>query len=112
MKGWSVRFKDRKPDPAEMTYLAREYSRDLADERVTESEFKRAERIVVKRCRFYPVMADILDAVKEVREQDREQRRIEQQEAQRKQLAAPELTEEEIQENLRRIREIIATAGR
>jgi hypothetical protein len=71
-----------------------------------------AERIVVKRCRFFPTMADIMEAVQEVRAQDKERRRIQQQAQQLEQLAMPELTEEEIEENIGRIRAIIANLGR
>jgi hypothetical protein len=71
MKGWSIRFKDRQPDEAEMTFLAKEFYRDLVEESVTSEEFSAADRHVCKGNRFFPVMADIMSVITEHRERER-----------------------------------------
>jgi hypothetical protein len=67
VKRWSIRFKDRKPGEGELTFIAQSYFIDLVDEKVTVQELAYAEREVNKRNRFFPVMADILEAVREHR---------------------------------------------
>ena len=97
MKRWCVRFKDRSPDAAELTFLAKEFYRDLSEERVTGDEFAAADREVCKRNRFFPVMADILEAAERYRAEKRAEK-------QRQPIALPDdLTDYEIEQNKRRM---------
>ena len=62
IKGWLVRFKDRKSlDGASLTLFAVEYMEDLNEEGVSENEFVEMNKLVRRRCRFFPQMVDILD---------------------------------------------------
>jgi len=69
MKKWAIRFKDRQPSAAEMTFLASEFYDDLVGEKVTAEEFAAADRYVCKTSRFFPVMADILTGVQQYRDE-------------------------------------------
>jgi hypothetical protein len=51
----------------QLARLSTEYLEDLQSEGVTLRQFEAAALTVRKRCRFFPSMADILDAVKEYR---------------------------------------------
>jgi hypothetical protein len=82
--------------------ISKEYFEDLGSEGVTLRQFDAAAKTVRKRCRFFPSMADLLDAVREYRE--RPPAAIEPTQA----LLADEtsrhdLTQEEIARNLERI---------
>ena len=70
MKRWGIRFKDRRLDPSELTLLAKEFYRDLVEEKVTDEEFSIADRQVCKQNRFFPVMADLLTDIKRQREEN------------------------------------------
>ena len=65
---WSIRFRSAGYGNEQLALISKQYHEDLVDEGVTLKQFHVAERSVRKRCRFFPAMADILDAVKEYRE--------------------------------------------
>ena len=66
---WSLRFQIAKPySNEELLFLAEEYLEDLQDEDVSQKQFVYACKVVRKRNKFFPKVADILDAVKEYRE--------------------------------------------
>lgn len=62
-----VRFRSAGYGPAQLDMLAAEYLEDLESENVTLRQFEAAARLVRKRCRFFPVMAEILECVAEYR---------------------------------------------
>jgi hypothetical protein len=64
---WSIRFKSAGYGNDQLSRLSTEYLEDLQSEGVTLRQFEAAALSVRKRCRFFPSMADILDAVKEYR---------------------------------------------
>ena len=64
---WSIRFKSAGYANEQLARLSMEYLEDLQSEGVTLRQFEAAALTVRKRCRFFPSMADILDAVKEYR---------------------------------------------
>lgn len=64
---WSIRFKSAGYMNEQLARISTEYLEDLQSEGVTLRQFEVATLMVRKRCRFFPSMADILDAVKEYR---------------------------------------------
>lgn len=64
---WSIRFKSAGHTLDQLSRLSTEYLEDLQSEGVTLRQFEAAALSVRKRCRFFPSMADILEAVKEYR---------------------------------------------
>ncbi len=91
-----------------MTFLATEFFQDLIEEGIGAEEFDAAVKLVNRSNRFFPVMADILEAARTARA-DRRQKQIQAaQERQRLQLMEPGPTEEEIQQGLKHIWEIKA----
>lgn len=64
---WSIRFKSAGYMNEQLARISTEYLEDLQSEGVTLRQFEAAALAVRKRCRFFPSMADILDAVKEYR---------------------------------------------
>lgn len=64
---WAVFFKDRRPTEDEIKILVEYWFRTLVEKRVTEDEFNRAAKLINERNHFFPVLADILEAVESVR---------------------------------------------
>lgn len=64
---WSIRFRSAGYGPEQLAWLSDEYFDDLQSEYVTKAQFDAAARMVRKRCRFFPTMADVLEAVQEIR---------------------------------------------
>ena len=64
---WSLRFPSQKSNE-HLARISHEYFEDLQSEGVTLKQFEAAALIVRKRCRFFPLMADILEAVQQYRE--------------------------------------------
>ncbi|RLB91966.1 MAG: hypothetical protein DRH10_00620 [Deltaproteobacteria bacterium] len=62
-----MRFREANYKPEQLRFLSREYHEDLVDEQVTPEQFHAAVKIVRKRCRFFPKMVEILEAVREHR---------------------------------------------
>lgn len=60
---WSLRFRETFLTPEEIEILSSEYLEDLESENVSVKQFRWAAKHASKRCRFFPKMADILDAV-------------------------------------------------
>ena len=83
MKGWAIRFKDRAPTPLEMTILAEEYHQDLVSERVSSEVFHEISKIIRKRNKFFPKMAEILEYQEEAERDMRQQLRWERSKNQR-----------------------------
>ena len=102
---WSIRFPGAKYTNEQLARLSTEYHEDLVDEGVTRMQFEAAEREVRKRCRFFPVMSEILAAVEQVRSAPPAPR------TNRLQIADTtshhDLTPEEIKRNKERIGEIL-----
>lgn len=65
---WSIRFREAGYANEQLARLSQEYFEDLQSEGVTERQFEHAASAVRKRCRFFPKMCDILQAVQEYRE--------------------------------------------
>jgi len=107
LKRWAIRFKDRTPSPAEFAVLCQDYFEDLLAEGFTAAEFIEVEKIVRRRCRFFPTMAEILAA----REEYREKRRLERQRVASLQKQLPDLTPEQLNENRRQLRQLITDMG-
>lgn len=63
---WSLRFRSTELDNNQLALLSREYLEDLHSEHVTSAVFDAAVKQVRKTCRFFPTMADIMDAVREI----------------------------------------------
>lgn len=97
---WSIRFKGSGKTPAELKLLVREYHEDLLAENFTDKSFVSAAKYARRKCTFFPTIPDLVSARAEVR-------RVEERRKALKQLPDPDLTHEEIEENLRRVREII-----
>jgi hypothetical protein len=85
--------------------ISQEYFEDLQSESVTLKQFEAAALIVRKRCRFFPLMVDILEAVQQHRERPPQPQindmQIEDVTSQH------DLTPEEIERNKERIGEIL-----
>lgn len=64
---WSIRFKSAGYGNEQLAMISAEYLEDLHAEGVTLRQFGAAARMVRRRCRFFPSMAEILDAVQECR---------------------------------------------
>ena len=101
---WSLRFPSQKSNE-HLARLSKEYFEDLKSEGVTLKQFEAAALIVRKRCRFFPLMADILDAVQQYREAPPQQKinanQIEDV------TSNHDLTPEEIERNKERIEDIL-----
>ena len=65
---WSIKNREAGYTNDQLAFLSREYFEDLQSEGVTSRQFEAAEKDVRKRCRFFPKMADFLEAVQRVRE--------------------------------------------
>lgn len=68
MYSWSIRFREAGYANEQLARLSQEYFEDLQSEGVTERQFEAAANSARKRCRFFPKMCDILQAVQEYRE--------------------------------------------
>lgn len=66
MAGWSIRYREAGYTPDQLEFLTDDYLEDLADEQVTSNQFQEAVKLVRKRCRFFPKVADILEAREKV----------------------------------------------
>lgn len=101
---WSLRFPSQKSNE-HLARISQEYFEDLQSEGVTLKQFEAAALIVRKRCRFFPLMVDILDAVQQHRERPPQPQvnamQIEDVTSQH------DLTSEEIERNKERIGEIL-----
>lgn len=64
---WSIRFQGIKYTNEQLARLSGEYLEDLQAEGVTLRQFDAAARLVRRRCRFFPSMVEILNAVQECR---------------------------------------------
>lgn len=64
---WSIRFKSAGYANEQLALLSSEYLEDLQGENVTLRQFESAAKLVRKRCKFFPTMAEILDCVNECR---------------------------------------------
>jgi len=64
---WSIRFRSAGYGNEQLARISTEYLEDLQSEGVTPAQFEAAAMAVRKRCRFFPSMADILEAVAEHR---------------------------------------------
>ena len=62
MAGWSIRYREAGYSPGQLEFLSEEYYDDLIDESISSASFKVISRIVRKRCKFFPKVADILEA--------------------------------------------------
>jgi len=91
---WKVRFREANHTPEEIVFIIAEYYEDLVDEKVSRKEFDHATKVVRRRCKFFPTVADILEAVKEYRTNPPKQNHP--------QLEEPELTPEQIEKNQKR----------
>lgn len=63
---WDIRFPEGQRPSTILDFLSAEYFEDLQSENVNAGQFMAACSIVRKQCRWFPKMADILDAVKSV----------------------------------------------
>ncbi len=63
--GWSIRYREAGYDPDQLEFLVEEYFEDLSDEQVTSGQFQAAIKIARRRCKFFPKVADILEAKEE-----------------------------------------------
>lgn len=102
---WSIRFREAGYANEQLARISQEFFEDLVSEGVTKRQFQAAVMAVRKRCRFFPKMCDILEAVCRYRERPPEQ----------KPTAAPQiedvtschdLTPEEIEKNKARVKAI------
>lgn len=99
MKGWLVRFKDRAPEPAQLTYLATEFCEDLIDKGVNQTLFEEMNKLVKRKVKFFPTMADLLDCREEAEMNLRgKQKYIP--------YTLPELTDKEHKEGCKKLDEI------
>lgn len=60
---WSLQFRETFLTPEEIEILSVEYLDDLESENVSVKQFAWAAKHVSKWCKFFPKMADILEAV-------------------------------------------------
>lgn len=111
---WSIRFRSAGYGNEQLALLSQEYLEDLQAEGVTLRQFDAAARLVRRRSRFFPSMAEILDAVRECRGNpalmapiDGSEARIEAHTA-----TADNLTPEEISRNKERIAHVVAMLAR
>ena len=102
---WSLRFPSQKSNE-HLARLSQEYFEDLKSERVTLKQFEASALIVRKRCRFFPLMADILDAVQQYREAP-PQPKINANQIEDV-TSNHDLTPEEIERNKQRVAEILS----
>jgi hypothetical protein len=101
---WSIRFREAGYANEQLARLSQEYFEDLQSEGVTERQFEAAANSARKRCRFFPKMCDILQAVQEYRERPPQPKGgIEQIEST---SSRHDLTPEEVERNKARLKTI------
>ncbi len=96
---WNIRFREAKYAPEQLDLIAREYYEDLVELNFSNASFTRAAKHARKHCRFFPKIADLIDARVVIGNMDASNR------AQIEHL--PDLSEEQMEENLKRVRQII-----
>ncbi len=102
---WSIRHPEAGYTNEQLARIAHEYHEDLVSEGVTAREFESVAREARKRCRFFPKMVDLLDALQQHRKRPPEQPtsgaiRIEEV------TSHHDLTPEEIERNKARVKAI------
>jgi hypothetical protein len=101
---WSIRNREAGYTNEQLARLSQEYFEDLQSEEVTAHQFAAAASRVRKRCRFFPKMVDILEAVQQHRESPPAKGYLQDQVADT--TSNHDLTQEEIDRNKERTKHI------